>query len=610
MAANFKEGAWSAERCARLLNKAKKSPQGWKACCPAHDDTDPSLFLADGEDGLALKCYTGCQYRDIVQALEAKGAVINPSRDRSSIPQEHFQFGAYHSHWDYHDPTGHLLMRVCRWERGDGKKEIRPLIKGPDGWTWGHHPNPRPLFQLDRLANEPDAPVVLVEGEKTALAAQKLYPTHVATTWPGGAAAIAQADWSPLSGRSVILVPDCDVPGRKAMAWVAQNLKPVAQTTRIVDPGLLVKDLPKGWDLADALQEGRDVSAWLEPEKAPTPRLIALSFTPHEARAHLDLPYLVKDLFDRGQFIVLWGAPGSGKTFLALHLACYIGAGANWVGRRVKKGAVLYICAESTRRRLENRVFATLARYPELKGSQVLFVPVQLDLLQGQADLMDVMIAAKAIPDIALIVVDTLAVTFGGGDENTPEDMNAYVSNMKRLKDETGAAVMVVHHSGKDESKGMRGHSALIGAIDSELTVERLEAPPGMPTRLLKSGKLREGASHADLFAFSLEVESLGLDPDGDVVTTCVVVPSSTSGTTARRPSAGTQSRLLAALESDYASGSAGVWTQQEIRAIAKGQMHRNQVTPCIVALTEGGFLKQSVGGYTLAVLPERKKGA
>lgn len=599
------ESAWSAERCARALAKPKKTASGWKACCPAHEDTDPSLFLADGEDGVALVCYAGCEYRSIAQALEARGAVFKASRDQTQIPTEHFQLGTYHSHWDYRDATGRVLLRVCRWEQPGGRKDIRPLVRDTEGgWRWGHHPTPRPLFQLDRLTNEPEAPVLLVEGEKTAAAAQKLFPSHVATTWPGGAAAMGQADLSALAGRDVILIPDCDSPGRKAMAWMLNHLKGTARSSRIVDPGRIVATLPDGWDLADALTEARDVSGWLAPQKAPTPRLLGLGFTVNEARVHVELPYLVKDLFDRGQFIVLWGAPGSGKTFVALHMACHVGAGISWVGRRVHHGRVLYICSESTRVRLENRVSALRELVPEVAGAAVIFVPVHMDLLHGEDDIVDVIEAAQGMADIALVVVDTLAVTFGAGDENAPEDMSRYVSNMKRIKSETGAAVLVVHHSGKDESRGMRGHSALIGAIDAELSVEKLEAPPGQPSRMLKSGKLREGHSHADLFAFDLEVRSLGLDPDGDSVTTCVVTPSSVSGGLLRRPSAGTQARLLQALETAHKQGEV-VWTHKRIRELGQGLMSRNMLTPAIVALTNGGFLRQSVGGSILSSPPE-----
>lgn len=603
MNAHMRESPWSAERCASLLSKHKRSPTGWKACCPAHEDSEPSLFLADGDDGLALVCYAGCSYQSIAEALERKGAVLKASRDRTAIPEEHFQLGAYHSHWDYLDVSGRVIQRICRWEQPGGKKDIRPIVRTADGWKWQHHPNPRPLFALNRLANDPGLPVLVVEGEKTAAAAQKLFPSHIATTWPGGAQAMGQADWTPLKGRDVILVPDCDSPGRKAMAWVKNHLRTVARSVRTVDPQQFAKDLPQGWDLADALHEQRSVSEWLAPEKAPKPRLIELGFAVKQAQAHVDLPYLVKGLFDRGQFIVLWGSPGSGKTFIALHLSCYIGAGVPWVGRRVRPGSVLYICAESTRPRLENRVAVLRDKYPEIGDAAVLFCPVQMDLLNGAVDIEDVIAAARALPDIALVVVDTLSVTFGGGDENGPEDMGLYVANVKRIKDATGAAVLIVHHAGKDESRGMRGHSALLGALDAEFIVEKQEAAaPGWPSRILKAGKLREGLSNADVFAFDLEVRSLGLDPDGDVVSTCVVTPSSVSGRS-RRPSAGTQTRLLTALESAHKEGTFS-WTEREVRTIGRALMGRNAVSPALVALVDGGFLRASVGGYMLTSPP------
>jgi hypothetical protein len=337
------------------------------------------------------------------------------------------------------------------------------------------------------------------------------------------------------------------------------------------------------------------------------PRLIAAGFSVSESRIHLDLPYLVKGLFDRGQIIVLWGKPGSGKTFVACHMACHIGAGESWAGHRVKRGRVLYICAESTRARLENRISVLAQTYPQLAESEVIFVPVSVDLLHGEQDIQDVLAAAREMKDIALIVVDTLAVTMGGGDENGPEDMGRYVANIKRIKAETGAAVLIVHHGGKDETRGMRGHSSLVAAIDAELIVELVEAAPGQPTRILKSGKLREGVSNADLFAFELQSSSLGVDPDGDLVTSCVVVPQAAVQGGIRRAPAGSQGKLLMALEQSFKDGSI-VWTDRDIREFAKPLMHRNSITKSIVALAELGFIRQSVGGFVLANPPVLKE--
>lgn len=599
------EAPWSAEQCARLLMKPTRSPTGWKACCPAHEDRDPSLFLADGQDGLALVCYAGCDYRSIVQALEAQGAVISRSSSRTQIPTEHFSLGAYHAYWDYRSAHGAVVMRICRWEQPGGKKDIRPLVKTAEGWKWNQHPNPRPLFQLDRLTNEADKPVVMVEGEKAAVAAQKLFPQCVATTWPGGAASMGHADISVLAGREVYLVPDCDAPGRTAMAWMANHLNDSARSVVMVDPARLIDGLPSGWDLADALAEQRDVSGWLRAQRPAVPRLVTLGFTVCEAGVHIDLPYLVKGLFDRGQIIVLWGSPGSGKTFAALHLACHIGAGETWAAHRVKRGQVLYVCAESTRKRLENRVSALKQAYPDLAAAHVLLVPVQLDLLQGEADIMDVIEAAQHFEDIALIVVDTLSVTFGGGNENAPEDMGRYVRNMKRIREVTGAAVLVVHHSGKDESRGMRGHSALLGALDAEFSVEKLEAAPGWPSRMLKAGKLREGLSDADVLPFDLEVRSLGSDSDGEDVTTCTVRPASTpGGLQQRRPTVGTQVKLLTALERAFRDGTQ-YWTETEVRRIAANLMHRNSVTASLMALLQADFIRRTVGGIMLTCPPD-----
>jgi uncharacterized protein (DUF927 family) len=113
------------------------------------------------------------------------------------------------------------------------------------------------LYGLDQLAARPNAPVILVEGEKTADAAQELLPGHVVVTWPGGSKAVGKVDWSPLAGRAVTLWPDADNEGGKAMDEVRRLLANagVARTRVVRLPG----GLPEGWDLADPLPDGMDV---------------------------------------------------------------------------------------------------------------------------------------------------------------------------------------------------------------------------------------------------------------------------------------------------------------------------------------------------------------
>jgi len=332
------------------------------------------------------------------------------------------------------------------------------------------------------------------------------------------------------------------------------------------------------------------------PETGSSNKLIGAGFWAGQAGTHTDLPYLVKGLFDRGQIIVLWGPPGSGKTFCALSMAAHIGAGRVWAGRRVKRGKVLYVCAESTRKRLENRTRALLDAEPTLQDAELFLVPLTLDLLRGDADILSVLAACEQLSDVALIVVDTLAVTFGGGDENSSEDMGQYVSNMKLLKERTGAAVLIVHHCGKDEARGMRGHSSLLGALDGELAIER---PDPKDLRIFKAGKLREGESFCDLFTFDLTVRELGTDSDGDPVTTCYVATQGV-GPVMRRPAHKAQLGLLKALE-ERRDGGEICWTEKEIREIAEPLMHRNSVRKAIYSLNEMGWLKTAVGGWMLS---------
>jgi hypothetical protein len=367
---------WNAERCARLLAKPKQTPSGWRACCPSHEDNNPSLFLADGTDGLALVCYAGCTYEAIAAALEARGAVLKHPCDRAQIPSEHFQLGPYSSHWDYRDASGRVVMRVCRWEQPGARKDIRPLTRTEDGWKWAHYPAPRPLFQLDRLTNESECPVLLVEGEKTAIAAQRLFPDHIATTWSGGAAAVGQADLSVLKGRDVTLVPDCDAAGQKAMVWWAQRLRSQARSVRTVDPRRFVRDLPDGWDFADALAEGRDVSKWLlmkeEAAADGDPSIELLSFTPEQILAPVEPELELLPGIPADTYTLIPGALSSYKTTLLIYLLVWKATGWDILGldergHGVEIGNAVLVSYEDT----DARIFKKLQRVIQ-HGRQVI----------------------------------------------------------------------------------------------------------------------------------------------------------------------------------------------------------------------------------------------
>lgn len=184
--------------------------------------------------------------------------VVPVPADAPAPPVGHPTRGRPSARWSYVSADGALLGEVCRFDLPGGGKEVLPLTfcrhaDGRPAWRWKMWTGTRPLYGLDQLAARPAASVVVVEGEKACDAARQLLPDCACITWPGGAKAMAKADWSPLQGRQVILWPDADDPGRDAMAAVSR----LARTAGAVD--LRTVELPEGlalgWDAADLAAE-------------------------------------------------------------------------------------------------------------------------------------------------------------------------------------------------------------------------------------------------------------------------------------------------------------------------------------------------------------------
>ncbi len=169
---------------------------------------------------------------------------------------------AHHAAWTYTNPHGHGLGYVIRIDRADGKKEFRPLTFWKEsGWVKKSWPRPAPLYNQVELTEKLESPVLVVEGEKTADAAHHGFPNFAAVTWPGGSSRAGHADWRQLAGRSVWLLPDHDEPGRKAMAVIAEILRPIVRDLRLA---VLPDSLPEGWDVADSTWDHHeDALAWL-----------------------------------------------------------------------------------------------------------------------------------------------------------------------------------------------------------------------------------------------------------------------------------------------------------------------------------------------------------
>ncbi|MES2335194.1 MAG: helicase RepA family protein [Pseudomonadota bacterium] len=234
-----------------------------------------------------------------------------------------------------------------------------------------------------------------------------------------------------------------------------------------------------------------------------------------------DPEYLIDDLIETDSLAQIFGEPGAGKSFTAVDVAASVATGRAFHGRKVKRGAVAYVAGEG-RNGLKRRFRAWGIEH----GEDIDNIPLALSNtsagLSDPAALAEVLKVLEAFAaehgPIALIVVDTLARNFGGGDENDTRDMNRFVAALDRLKDRfPGCTVLVVHHTGHGDKTRARGAKALNGALDTEYRVDK-----SAETLVLTNTKVKEGPTPAPLH-FRTKVVELGLSKAGKPVTSLVL---------------------------------------------------------------------------------------
>lgn len=229
------------------------------------------------------------------------------------------------------------------------------------------------------------------------------------------------------------------------------------------------------------------------------------------------LRWLVRDVVPADSLAALFGPSASGKSFLALDLCAAIAGGCEWFGRCVTAAPVVYVALEGEAG-LSKRAKAWSARNRRALPNGLRFITQPFDL-RNPSDVDDLAHAVLAGGGAHLLVIDTLNRAAPGADENSSRDMSEIIENLKALKDRIGGAVLVVHHTGKDSSKGLRGHSSLFAALDAAVEVTRTDN-----RRAWSTAKVKEGED-GERYAFALRVVDLGEDEDGEPVTSCVIVP-------------------------------------------------------------------------------------
>jgi hypothetical protein len=234
---------------------------------------------------------------------------------------------------------------------------------------------------------------------------------------------------------------------------------------------------------------------------------------PKDVRELPPITWRVKGVLPSRGIAAIYGPPGSGKSFLATDLAAAISRGEDWFGHRTTQTTVIYLMLEG-----EGGIRNRLEAFEKIKG----VLPDCFGVIVQPFDFLcrnDISDLHSVVPQGAVVIIDTLNRAAPTVDENSSADMGIILAGAKTLQAAINGLVLIVHHTGKDTSKGLRGHSSLLAALDASIEVER-----SANQRSWRLAKNKDGAD-GDTVAFKLDKVLIGVDSDGDEVSSCVVLP-------------------------------------------------------------------------------------
>ena len=309
------------------LKGVKKTPQGWAAQCPAHEDKRQSLSVKEGEKGIVCKCHAGCAVKDIAAGAGLKLADLfydgkttpkpkaQPAKNNSGTNAplgKAAQPGASRivAEYDYRDEKGTLLFQVVRFDPKDFRQRA-PDQNARGGWNWKTADVRKVLWRLPQLIeaakDDAETPLFVCEGEKDVLAFERNH--CLATCNPGGAGKWLAGYTGALAAfRRIIIVADKDEPGRKHARDVANALSRSNRVVNIIEvPG------DKHKDAADFFAAGGSAVELMElADKSPKIQPVQTTAVP-VATDGTELPECVYDL-NRQKFFVPMGAAGADRN--------------------------------------------------------------------------------------------------------------------------------------------------------------------------------------------------------------------------------------------------------------------------------------------------------
>ncbi|MFM9864491.1 MAG: AAA family ATPase [Micropepsaceae bacterium] len=443
-----------------------------------------------------------------------------------SVSTTHPQLGDAKHIYSYTNSEGFVMFHVIRFEDPKERKTYRPAsvwmgAGGKPEWRWLAPPGPRPLFNLYELAKRPRAQVLLVEGEKAAIAARRFMQAWVVVTSFGGAKGAGRAEWFHMRNRKVTIWPDADEAGAAYAREAAEHIyRAGAASVRVVKLDRRFKD---GWDLGDwgdmtmtqpvtdvrvlhrmvdeapLVEGGSDPgSAGLRPaladappragKDAGAPRVSApteslapcdidgISGAALQDKVFAPIKWIAPDYIVEGLTMIA-GKPKLGKSWLALNLAFAVAAGGRaFSSAGCEQGDVLALALEDNQRRLKSRLqqMAGDAKWP----ARLHFHTDWPRLDEGGLSKIEAWIAS--VPNPKLIVVDVWAKVRGRADgkKSMYADDFESLAVLQRVASQRRLGIVVMHHASKRDNPDdpfdlVSGTTGLTGAADSVLILRK-----------------------------------------------------------------------------------------------------------------------------------------
>ncbi len=493
----------------RLDGVKPAGPGRYMACCPVHNDTNPSLSVTvkdvKGTEKILLKCFAGCRTEDILEelGLTPQDLIVNPTaqQDFAGVGRTALQpvkegRGVAAARYSYTDEKGALLAQKTRWEKTVDGKRVKTF-------TWGHQEENRwkpgrngmaVPYRLPELVRAET--VFLCEGEKDAdnLSIRGL----AATCTPDGAGNGSKwrDTYTPyFTGKTVYILQDNDQIGKDFAQLEAEKLFPVAKEVKVLDLRELWPELPEKGDISDVMEHFGPVKAasalvslaeetmrW-DPSTAPAAAepgekshsLAVISAKELQQKEIAPPRFVVKGFLPQG-LALLASPPKYGKSWFVLGLCLAVAEGKPFLGWDTVQGGCLYLALEDAQWRLQDRMNQVLAGGEAPEGLYYATTAQSLD--QGLLDQLEEHMVAH--PDTGLIVIDTLQKVRGAGSgkENAYSADYREVGQLKAFADRHGVCLLLVHHLRKMADDGdpfnrISGTNGILGAADTAFTLSR-----------------------------------------------------------------------------------------------------------------------------------------